>query len=152
MRSTDVDQMLANITGMFMWLSETKSMTFRLSKTVSNILITCPIASEEIHTFCVCVWFHKFSTKSKKSHKLLISSEAMGHRMRMLDTVLERPKFILFIFASHMNVMLGNIWSLFVDHKTKISKKMNTDQLHLPPPLFADSNKKCWNPQKEGGW
>ena len=63
MRPTDVDQMLPNITGMFMWLSKTKSMTFGRSKTVSNILIRCPIASDEINTFCVCVSFHKFSTK-----------------------------------------------------------------------------------------
>ena len=57
------------------------------------------------------------STKSKKSHKLLISSEEMGHRMRMLDTVLERPKAIVLVFETHRNipVMLGNIWSTFVD-------------------------------------
>ena len=54
--------------------------------------------------------------KSKKSHKLLISSEAMGHRMMMFYTVLERSKVILLVFESHMNipVMLGNIWSTSV--------------------------------------
>ena len=93
----DIDQVLPNITGMFMWLSKTKSITFGRSKTLSNIFIWCPIASNEINTFCVCVWFHKFSTKSKKSHKLLISSEEMGHHMRMFDTVLERPKAILLV-------------------------------------------------------
>ena len=52
-----------------------------------------------------------------QTQKVLISSEAMGHRMRMFDTVLERPKVILSICESRSNpaVMLGNIWSTSVD-------------------------------------
>ena len=35
--------------------------------------------------------------------------------MKVFDTVLERPKVILLVFESHMNipVMLGNIWSTY---------------------------------------
>ena len=120
MRSTDVDQMLPNVTGMFLWLLKTKSITFGRSKTASNILMPSPIASDEINTFCVCVSLHKFSTTSKKfrkSHKLLISSETMRHHMRMFDTVLERSKVILLVFESKSNipVTLGNTWATFVD-------------------------------------
>ena len=52
-----------------------------------------------------------------QTQKVLISSETMGHRMRVFDTVLERPKVILLVFESHMNipVMLGNIWSTSID-------------------------------------
>ena len=116
MRSTNVDQVLPNISGMFLWLSKTKSIIFGRSKTVSNILIRCYIASDDINNFCVCDWFHKFSTKSKKSHKLLISSETMGHGMKMFDTVLERPKVIVLVCESRRNtlVMLHNIWSTSV--------------------------------------
>ena len=37
--------------------------------------------------------------------------------MRIFDTVLERPKFILLVFESHRNipVISGNILSAFVD-------------------------------------
>ena len=113
MRSINVDQVLPNLKEIFLRLSKTKSMTFGRPKTVSNILVRCPIASEDINTFCVCVWFHKISTKSKKSHKLLISSETMGHRMRMFDKVLGRRKITLLVFKSHRNtpVILGNTWS-----------------------------------------
>ena len=53
-----------------------------------------------------------------QTKKALISSEAMGHLMRMFDTVLERPKVILLVFESHRNilVMLGNTWSTSVGH------------------------------------
>ena len=117
MRPTDVDQMLPNITGMFMWLSKTKSMTFGRSKTVSNILIRCPIASDDINSLCDFFDFVENLWNQTQTQKVLISSETMGHRMRVFDTVLERPKVILLAFESHMSirVMLGNIWSASVD-------------------------------------
>ena len=54
--------------------------------------------------------------ESNTTQKVLISSEAMGHRMRVFDTVLELPKVILLVFESHMNipVMLGSFWSTSV--------------------------------------
>ena len=76
MRSTDVDQMLPNITRMFLRLSKTKSMTFRRSKTVSNILIRCLVVSDKVNIFCVCVWIHNFSTKPTKSFNMLILSDS----------------------------------------------------------------------------
>ena len=117
MRSTDVDQMLPSIKGMFLRLSKTKSMTSGHSKTVSNILIRCPIALDEINTLCDFLDFVENLWNQTQTQKVLISSEAMGHLMRMFDTVLERPKVILLVFESHRNipVMLGNIWSTFVD-------------------------------------
>ena len=119
MRSIDVDQMLPNITGMFMWLSKTKSMTFGRSKTVSNILIRCLIASisVQVNTFCDLLDFVENLWDQTQTQKVLTSSEAMGDRMRMLDTVLERPKVILLVSESHRNipVISDNIWSTFVD-------------------------------------
>ena len=117
MRSTDVDQMLPNITEMFLRLSKTKRMTFGRFKTVSNVFIWCPIASDEINTFCDLLDFVENLWNQTQTQKVLISSEAMGDRMKMFDTVLERQKVILLVFESHMNipVMLGNIWSLSVD-------------------------------------
>ena len=117
MRSTKVDQVLPNIKGMFLGLSKTQSMTFGRSKTVPNILIQCPIASDKINSlrdFVDCVenlW------NQPQTQKVLVSSEAMGHHMKMFDTVLERPKVNLLVFESRRNitVMLGNIWSTFVD-------------------------------------
>ena len=116
MRSTDVDQMIPNIKMMFLRVSKTKSMTFRRSKTVSNILIRCLIVSNEINylrdfwDFVEKLWIHS------QTQKMLILLEAMRHHMRMFDTVLERPKVILLVFESHRNipVMLGNIWSTSV--------------------------------------
>ena len=117
MRSTDVDQMSLDNTGMFLRLSVTKSMIFRRSKTVSNILIRCPIAPDEMNSLCDFFDFVENLWNQTQTQKVLISSEAMGHRMRVFDTVLERPKVILLVFESHMNipVMLGNIWSTSVD-------------------------------------
>ena len=69
------------------------------TKTVSNIFTRYSITSDKINTFCVCGWFHKFPTKPKKSHKLLISSEVMGHRMRMSDMVFGTPKGHTFSFG-----------------------------------------------------
>ena len=50
-------------------------------------------------------------------HKMLISSEAMRHPIKMLDTVLERLKVILLVFESCRNIRasLGNTWSISVD-------------------------------------
>ena len=92
-------------------------MTFGRSKTVSNILIRCPIAFDEISSLCDFFDFVENLWNQTQTQKVLISSEAMGHRMRTLDTVLERPKVILLVFESHMNipVMLGNIWSTSID-------------------------------------
>ena len=117
MRSPDVDQMLPNIKGMFLGLSETKSMTFGRSKTVSNILIRCFIASDKVNTlndfvdFVEKLWIHT------QTQKMLTLSEVMRHRMRMFDTVLERPKVILLVLESPRNipVILGNTWSTSVD-------------------------------------
>ena len=50
-------------------------------------------------------------------HKMLISSQAMMHSIRMFDTVLEHPKAMLLVFESRRNipVSLGNTWPTFVD-------------------------------------
>ena len=92
-------------------------MTFGRSKTVSNILIRCPIAFDEINILCDFLDFVENLWNQTQTQKVLISSEAMGHLMRMFDTVLERLKVILLVFESHRNipVMLGNIWSTSVD-------------------------------------
>ena len=111
MRSTNVDQVLPNIIGMFLGLSKTKSMTIGRSKTVSNILIRCSMVSDEINNFCDFLDFMENLWDQAQTQKVLISSDAMKHRMRMFDTVLERPKVILLVFESHRNipVTLGNI-------------------------------------------
>ena len=92
-------------------------MTFGRSKTVSNIPIRCPIASDEINNLCDFLDFVENLWNQTQTQKLLISSEAMGHRMGMFDTVMERLKVIVSVFESHRNihVMLGNPWSTFVD-------------------------------------
>ena len=92
-------------------------MTFRRSKTLSNILIQCPIASDDVNSLCDFFDFVENLWNQTQTQKVLISSEAMGHRMRMFYTVLERPKVIFLVFESHINipVMLGNIWSTSVD-------------------------------------
>ena len=64
MRSTDVDQVLPKMTGILLGLSRIKSMTFGRSKTVSNILIRCPMVSDEINTFCDLLDFVESNTKS----------------------------------------------------------------------------------------
>ena len=92
-------------------------MTFGRSKTVSNILIRCPIASDEVSTFCDLLDFVENLWDQTQTQKVLASTEAIRHRMRMFDTVLERPKVILVLFESYRNilVMLGNTWSTPVD-------------------------------------
>ena len=92
-------------------------MTFGRSKTVSNILIRSPIASDEVNTFCDLLDFVENLWDQTQSQKVLTSTEAIRHRMRMFDTVLERPKVILLVCESRRNilVMLGNTWSTSVD-------------------------------------
>ena len=69
MRSTDVDHVLPKMKGMLLGLSKTKSMTFGRSKTVSNILIRCFIASDKINTlndfvdFVEKLWIHTQTQK-----------------------------------------------------------------------------------------
>ena len=91
-------------------------MTFGRSKTVSNILIRCPIASDEINNLCDFLDFVENLWNQTQTQKVLISSEAMGHHMKTVDTVLERPKVILLVLESRrsISVMLGNIWSTLI--------------------------------------
>ena len=91
-------------------------MTFGRSKAVSNILIRSLIAYD-INTFCDLLDFVENWWNQTQTQKVLISSKAMEDRMRMFDTVLERPKVILLVFESPRNlpVMLGNIWSTSAD-------------------------------------
>ena len=59
----------------------------------------------------------QLSTKSKQSHRLLISSKAMRHDMRMFDRVLESPKVLVLVTESHRNILVivDNTWSTSVD-------------------------------------
>ena len=64
-----------------------------------------------------------------QTQKVLISSEAMGHLMRMFDTDLERLKVILLVFESHMNIPVMLV--IFAQHPltsllTKIGINMST--------------------------
>ena len=112
MRSTDVDQMLPKVTGMFLGLSRTKSRTFGRSKTVSDILKGCLIVSNKINTLSHFVDFVKNLWIHTQTQKMLTLSEAMGYPMRMFDTVLERPNVILLVLESRRSipVILGNTW------------------------------------------
>ena len=91
-------------------------MTFGRSKTVLNILIRCPVAPDEINRFCDILDFVENSWDQTQTQKVLASTEAMVHRMRMFDTVLEHPNVIIFVFESHMNIpeILGNTWSTLI--------------------------------------
>ena len=117
MKSITVDQVLPKMTGMFLGLSRIKSITFRHSKTLSNILIRCLIAHDKINTLNDFVDFVGKLWIETQTQNILILSEAMRHRMRMFDTVLERLKVILLILESPRNipVILGNTWSTSVD-------------------------------------
>ena len=88
-----------------------------MSHRVSNILIRCLIAFDEINNLCDFLDFVENLWNQTQTQKVFISSEAMGHLMRMFDTVLEHPKVIHSVLESHMNipVMLGNIWSTSID-------------------------------------
>ena len=92
-------------------------MTFGRSKSVLNVPIRRPIASDEITNLCDFLDFVENLWNQIQTRKVLISPEAMGHRMRMFDTVLERLKVIVSVFESHrdIHVMLGNPWSTSVD-------------------------------------
>ena len=93
-------------------------MTFERSKTVSNIHIQCSIAPDEINSLCDFLDFVENLWNQTQTQKVLISSGVMEHCMVMFDTVLERSNVILLVLESHKNilVMLGNIWSTFVNH------------------------------------
>ena len=116
MRSTNVAQVLPNILEMFLRLSKTKRMTFGCSKTVSNILIRCSIASGEINSLPFLDFVENLWNQTQ-TQKVLIFSKAMRYHMMMFDMVLERPKVILLVFESHRNIplMLDNIWSTSAD-------------------------------------
>ena len=72
------------------------------------------MASNEINSLCQ---FFLILWNQTQTQKVLISLEAMGHHMKMFDTVLERLKVILLVFESHRNIpaMVGNIWSTSAD-------------------------------------
>ena len=57
-----------------------------------------------------CVWLLYANLTS--FHKMLISSEAMRHPIRMFDAVLERPKVINLVPKSHRNILviIDNTW------------------------------------------
>ena len=97
MRSTDVNQMLSNITRMLLRLYKTKSVALGRSKTVSNTLIRYPISSDEINNLCDFLDFVGNLWNQTQTQKVLISSEEMRHRMRVFDTVLERTKPTLLV-------------------------------------------------------
>ena len=92
-------------------------MTFGRSKTVSNILIRYLIASDKINMLNDFVGFVEKLWIHTQTQKMLNLSEAMKHRMRMFDTVLERPNVIFLLLESPRNipVILGNTWSTSVD-------------------------------------
>ena len=92
-------------------------MTFWCDKVVSTILIGCLIASDKINTLSDFVDFVEKLWIHTQTQKMLTLSEEMRYPMRMFDAVLERPKVLLLVFESRRNilVMLGNIWSTFVD-------------------------------------
>ena len=83
---------------MFLWLSVIKTMTFERLKTLSNILIWCLIAFDEIHNlfdFLDCVvklWIHPQTQKS------MILSRAMTYLMRMFDMLSKFSRIINLIF------------------------------------------------------
>ena len=76
-------------------------MTFGRSKTVSNILIRCPIASDDINSLCDFFDFVENLWNQTQTQKVLILLDAIGHCMRMFDTVLERVKAILLVHENH---------------------------------------------------
>ena len=73
-------------------------MAFERSKTLSNILIWCLIAFDEIHNLCDfldCVeklWIHP------TTQKIMILSRAITYPMRMFDMVSKFSKVITLIF------------------------------------------------------
>ena len=77
---------------------------------------TCPIASDETNKLCDFRDFVENLWDQTQIQKVFISSEAMRHRMRMFDTVLERPKTLFLVWESPRNILviLGNTWSTSV--------------------------------------
>ena len=126
--------MLPTIAGMFLWLSTTKSMTFGRSKTVSNIFIWCPIASNEINSLCHFFDFVGNLWNQTQTQKVLTSSEGIGDRMRMFDTVLERLKVIRLVSESHRNMVdsaFESWWSILSDPKKVFVIRTHPEELHV---------------------
>ena len=75
------------------------------------------MAFDEINNLCDFLDFVENLWNQTQTQKVLISSEVMRHRMRMFDTVLDRPKVILLLFETHGNIpkILGNTWATIVD-------------------------------------
>ena len=75
MRTTNVDQVLPSISSMFLWLSDTKRMTFGRSKSASNTFILCLIVSDETNSLRDFYDFVESNT-NKKSVDLVRSDGA----------------------------------------------------------------------------
>ena len=95
---TDVDQVLSIMTRMFLWLSVTKTMTFGRSKTLSNILIWCLIAFDEINNLCDFLDFVEKLWIHPQTQNIMILSQGITYPMRMFDMVLKCSKDIILIF------------------------------------------------------
>ena len=87
-KSTDVDPVFSKLTGMFLGLSKTESMTSWRSKTVSNTFIVCAFAPDEINILCQEVRLvymnHIYDTG------LWTLSKAYISKCRNINDVLER--------------------------------------------------------------
>eukprot|EP00493_Phyllostaurus_siculus_P001988 UN01998 len=74
--------------------------------------------------------------------KMLISSEVMGHRMRLFDTILELPN-VVFLLESHRSIscILGNIWSTSVDFIVdfNIYEEIRALEIHLRCVVLRDA-------------
>ena len=98
MRSTDVDQVLSIMTRMFLRLPATKTMTFGRSKTLSNILIWCIIAFDEITNLCDFLDFVENLWIHPQTRKIMILSQVITYPMWMFDMALKCSKYIILIF------------------------------------------------------
>ena len=98
MRSNDVDQVLSIMNRVFLWLPVTKTMTFGRSKTLSNILIWCLIAFDEINNLCDFLDFVEKLWIHPQTQKIMILSQVITYLMRMFDMVLKCWKDIILIF------------------------------------------------------
>ena len=81
MRTINVDQVLPNISSMFLWLSNTKSMTFGRSKSVPNTLILCLIVSDKTNILRDFYDFVESNTNTKSVH-IVRSDETWYERVR----------------------------------------------------------------------
>ena len=98
MRSTNMNQVLPQMKSILLWLFGTKSMTFRRSKTVSNIFIGFLIASDEINNLCDFLDFVEKLWIHPQTQKIIILSQVITYPMRMFDMVLKCSKGISLIF------------------------------------------------------